>query len=33
MGKLVAGIRGCVAAGAIKGDIYTLTIFEGWKVI
>lgn len=33
MGKLLAGIRGCVAGGAIKGDIYTLTIFEGWKVI
>ena len=33
MGKLVAGIRGCVAGGLIKGDIWTITLFEGWKVV
>ena len=33
MGKLVAGVKGKALFGLINTDIYTCTLYSGWKVV
>ena len=33
MGKLVAGVKGKALFGLINVDIYSCTLYSGWKVV